>query len=154
MKFEPLSCISIHSLHTEGDRRQKRTGVMENDFNPLPPHGGRLAPSRTCGTLVAFQSTPSTRRETVPTHRLAIYNPISIHSLHTEGDQPCYRRTSYDRYFNPLPPHGGRQCHTYQRRTRRNISIHSLHTEGDTEKAPKLRGFHISIHSLHTEGDQ
>ena len=60
---------------------------------------------------------------------------ISIHSLHTEGDfifvvvhQPCD-------YFNPLPPHGGRQIKELESEVQRNISIHSLHTEGDRKTA-------------------
>ena len=51
------------------------------NFNPLPPHGGRLAPSRTCGTLVAFQSTPSAWRETAKLHRKAFFiSPILVQS--------------------------------------------------------------------------
>ena len=57
---------------------------------------------------------------------------ISIHTLHTEGDQ--------DHFAKP--------------RIWREISIHTLHTEGD----PLFAFFHplleISIHTLHTEGDR
>ena len=81
------------------------------DFNPLPPHGGRLLHVVRSRTLVC----------------------ISIHSLRMEGDVPCrglaalrvtfqstpsaWRETTpfvqptvITVYFNPLPPHGGRQC--------------------------------------------
>ena len=58
--------ISIHSLHTEGDSKLESDGFIGKHFNPLPPHGGRP-----CSRLAAqrfsfpFQSTPSTRRETI-----------------------------------------------------------------------------------------
>ena len=102
------------------------------DFNPLPPHGGRL-----CVVLVfppdcTFQSTPSTRRETV--------QPI----LH------WVRQVN----FNPLPPHGGRQAPDGADRRLHRISIHSLHTEGDAfVHGTVIAVSGISIHSLHTEGD-
>ena len=56
--------ISIHSLHTEGD--------------PYSLSGWHAADG--------FQSTPSTRRETVRQPLRYIPAAISIHSLHTEGD--------------------------------------------------------------------
>ena len=34
--------ISIHSLRKEGDPSGKATGFDPVNFNPLPPHGGRL----------------------------------------------------------------------------------------------------------------
>ena len=55
-------------------------------FNPLPPHGGRHRFFRRIFPQAAFQSTPSTRRETLRNRDLP--RP-GIH-------------------FNPLPPHGGR----------------------------------------------
>ena len=35
--------ISIHSLRMEGDRWILLNGMEQHHFNPLPPHGGRLA---------------------------------------------------------------------------------------------------------------
>ena len=57
------------------------------DFNPRPPHGGRLGAEE--------RISPATR--------------ISIHALLTEGDHiyETSNRTLAD--FNPRPPHGGRQ---------------------------------------------
>ena len=103
--------ISIHSLRMEGDYCAVYQVAAGNHFNPLPPHGGR----RLQGEL------------TVNT------TMISIHSLRMEGDLPqiidaavtmlfqstpsAWRETvvksswlSRISYFNPLPPHGGRQC--------------------------------------------
>ena len=81
---------------------------------------------------VLFQSTPSTRRET---------SALSNQNL-------------VPRYFNPLPPHGGRRLHRRHSCDMITISIHSLHTEGDLVIIPFNARFTISIHSLHTEGDR
>ena len=100
--------ISIHSLHTEGDKFQFFALPKSMYFNPLPPHGGRRRNSaaRTMPdtfqstpstrrethfltqifTVALFQSTPSTRRETVFMRDMQEFYAISIHSLHTEGD--------------------------------------------------------------------
>ena len=80
-----------------------------HDFNPLPPHGGRPFFIIFLPYPLKFQSTPSTRRET---HLVKV-------SLYC-----CL------------------------------ISIHSLHTEGDACSGSCAGGFVISIHSLHTEGDE
>ena len=56
--------ISIHSLRMEGDMSQRIVCVIVNDFNPLPPHGGRPIYKRICRYFTAFQSTPSAWRET------------------------------------------------------------------------------------------
>ena len=57
------------------------------DFNPLPPHGGRLYILDEC----------------------KLTERISIHSLRMEGDNILFRLCSEIEYFNPLPPHGGRR---------------------------------------------
>ena len=36
-----LFTISIHSLRVEGDTTRRTSPVCVNDFNPLPPRGGR-----------------------------------------------------------------------------------------------------------------
>ena len=80
--------ISIHSLRMEGDtvldvtvfmplafqstpsawretRHCPRNSTSNRNFNPLPPHGGRLYKSgNVCGAWL-FQSTPSAWRETI-----------------------------------------------------------------------------------------
>ena len=56
---------------------------------------------------------------------------ISIHSLRMEGDC-CRRPRRYpDKYFNPLPPHGGRHWIDGFFDKFAKISIHSLRMEGD-----------------------
>ena len=84
--WELKAVISIHSLRMEGDISQRIVCVMVNDFNPLPPHGGR--PELDYASYKKFY--------------------ISIHSLRMEGDNfnKSFNMRIY--YFNPLPPHGGR----------------------------------------------
>ena len=84
--FRKRICISIHSLHTEGDGTACTNATTICDFNPLPPHGGRPEGE----------------------HSIGKWEEISIHSLHTEGDRFGYQRFAESAYFNPLPPHGGR----------------------------------------------
>ena len=101
--------ISIHSLRVEGDRQQSegefavsefqstpsvwretghpcgKVGHSEN-FNPLPPCGGRPIPPTIVIAMSRFQSTPSVWRETV------------------QSVADCLTKCN----FNPLPPCGGR----------------------------------------------
>ena len=137
----------------EGDVRAAERRATACDFNPLPPHGGRLQAVTTRGgtkhfnplpphggrpfhlmptvTAKKFQSTPSAWRETV--EMVAYYSvmAISIHSLRMEGDQPNRCRTHRGGYFNPLPPHGGRLEIIRELADGADISIHSLRMEGD-----------------------
>ena len=57
------------------------------DFNPLPPHGGRLRITSSQHSRQSFQSTPSAWRETGKIFDgLVEAGRISIHSLRMEGD--------------------------------------------------------------------
>ena len=124
-----------------------------------------------------FQSTPSAWRETTTDYRRCRYNVISIHSLRMEGDdgfkmkkhlEPLFQSTPSAwretqrlndlrqciNYFNPLPPHGGRQVTLHvQNHTRLFQSTPSAWRE------TYLKNFRpviiaISIHSLRMEGDR
>ena len=55
-----------------------------------------------------FQSTPSAWRETYGFMLFSRGRDISIHSLRMEGDAPWGAGEIISKYFNPLPPHGGR----------------------------------------------
>ena len=71
----------------EGDYLSTAGGTTEDDFNPLPPYGGRhtLVPNEKAE--IVFQSTPSVWRETITEPQTAKMLTISIHSLRMEGDQ-------------------------------------------------------------------
>ena len=94
----------------EGDNYVFRFENGKINFNPLPPHGGRLKgeysffafpeisihslrmEGDTFVTLLSifqksFQSTPSAWRETSTYKHTAEQSGISIHSLRMEGDQ-------------------------------------------------------------------
>ena len=170
--------ISIHSLHTEGDDVPIPRAYGKIDFNPLPPHGGRQTARHGPMRNTTFQSTPSTRRETVATCKAFDlhdhFNPLPPHGGRLTGKRPVSQTASFQStpstrretsrrhavssrltYFNPLPPHGGRRIPASNRVDMDSISIHSLHTEGDCTSCPDNRSISIiSIHSLHTEGDR
>ena len=101
-----------------------------------------------------FQSTPSVWRETYKHSDRIKLQDISIHSLRMEGDWTLQRVSRLTRYFNPLPPYGGRlravppdgffimhfnPLPPYGGRLtaagvscgKQGISIHSLRMEGD-----------------------
>ena len=106
--------------------------TSRTDFNPLPPHGGRLVLS--------------------PGHKQR--ELISIHSLRMEGDYLRLQRESVHRHFNPLPPHGGRPALNCLVLPPGHISIHSLRMEGDIQlDSFQQAAERISIHSLRMEGD-
>ena len=83
--------ISIHSLRMEGDICLGESRTTTQNFNPLPPYGGRQF----------FQN------------RVSDFRLISIHSLRMEGDEFLQLDDGEQRDFNPLPPYGGRLIHTF-----------------------------------------
>ena len=96
-------------------------------------------------TNVSFQSTPSAWRETLPVIRIRkIRSDISIHSLRMEGDGIRCLLILLGKYFNPLPPHGGRPQFYLSSFSRGEISIHSLRMEGD-----RWHGTNTHCWSLH-----
>ena len=175
--IQPHFCISIHSLRMEGDFAIPYLGK----YAVISIHSIRMEGDRLFGlkdlTMQAFQSTPSAWRETSLLHYLLNCFFISIHSLRMEGDSlqikplspatifqstPSAWRETYlnaifihsIRYFNPLPPHGGRP-NSFSIYTReQTISIHSLRMEGDVPENSTIQlRCGISIHSLRMEGD-
>ena len=122
--------ISIHSLRVEGDRNRRRHPRSYQNFNPLPPCGGR--------PFQAFSD---------------------VHAGHFNPLPPCGGRhrapyhPSSTAYFNPLPPCGGRRfvdalCQTVQRFQ----STPSVWRETPFSSTKTATQF-ISIHSLRVEGD-
>ena len=91
-----------------GRRQSRRQRRRERNFNPLPPCGGRLAFAAIRMAIKKFQSTPSVWRETTIDGREWHGKSISIHSLRVEGDAKLEVLSKYS-----------------------TISIHSLRVEGD-----------------------
>ena len=101
------------------------------NFNPLPPHGGRRAFTFNFSIVETFQSTPSTRRETLltlsrddaflfqstPSTRRETLSKNSFALIIIFQSTPSTRRETQVlcilaprcEHFNPLPPHGGRR---------------------------------------------
>ena len=78
---------------------------------------------------------------------------ISIHSLRMEGDKSHCTSKIIPGYFNPLPPHGGRQ-----NRIHINVLHESFQSTPSAWRETALRHhigklYGISIHSLRMEGD-
>ena len=123
-----------------------------------------------------FQSTPSTRRETIVMYIKLLpeidFNPLPPHggrqfkafcwwivpvfqstpSTRRETHDPDSNSVSYE-YFNPLPPHGGRLNFSMRKKPFRDFN--PLPPHGGRRKKSNNGNLYlvISIHSLHTEGD-
>ena len=106
--YSDASDISIHSLRMEGDTAYPDQTNQGYNFNPLPPHGGRLSYVSDIPSCVTI-SIHSLRMEGDTSSGYAFPGKyISIHSLRMEGDGHSQKNTP-----------------TF------NISIHSLRMEGD-----------------------
>ena len=157
--------ISIHSLRMEGDPDTTTEVQTTEYFNPLPPHGGRQTNHYSETLTSPFQSTPSAWRETSSDWMSRRRPDISIHSLRMEGDVVSVAVSGKPLYFNPLPPHGGRQ--KTSRHPARESHFNPLPPHGGRRQVLAavclfqdivMRvGFgysaFISIHSLRMEGD-
>ena len=77
-------------------------------------------------------------------YNILVKIPISIHSLRVEGDDWDAGDGLGRKYFNPLPPCGGRLYIFFFIELKKSISIHSLRVEGDVQEFPpcfRLRDF-------------
>ena len=126
--------ISIHSLRMEGDVTHSDGHISVNNFNPLPPHGGRLRPWCYQRHGQPFQSTPSAWRETCGVPELHRSQRISIHSLRMEGDLPQLCNVLELEFQSTPSAWRETQCRIKAIDTL-NISIHSLRMEGDQIRA-------------------
>ena len=102
------SSISIHSLRMEGDI----PATPSSYFFFISIHSLRMegdAGSLSCRFSAGSISIHSLRMEgDLSAVFMTILSVISIHSLRMEGDAQRSSHTPDRRYFNPLPPHGGR----------------------------------------------
>ena len=87
---------------------QRATPHAKGQFQSTPSVWRETAFDLYHDDLWRFQSTPSVWRETRETCPARPLHRISIHSLRVEGDPAHHRRQPMPRYFNPLPPCGGR----------------------------------------------
>ena len=160
----------------EGDSLRSILERRQKNFNPLPPHGGRLVFFNVFRWILHFNPLPPHGGRPRKRCFKSSSSFISIHSLRMEGDPTflypvttgilfqstpsAWRETKVHGvispdclHFNPLPPHGGRLCRDCHAALHGGISIHSLRMEGDQpHPAPTFRP-DISIHSLRMEGD-
>ena len=139
------------------------------NFNPLPPHGGRLLCVPQLSRPFKFQSTPSAWRETERVRNTCNinlhFNPlpphggrragnddsvkflnISIHSLRMEGDSIKNLRNTCCEDFNPLPPHGGRQHRSFYRAAT-DIYFNPLPPHGGRRHSQTLPGKSLKFQS-------
>ena len=107
--------ISIHALLTEGDPNDYIDILRWANFNPRPPHGGRLPKAPSASSSWRFQSTPSSRRATPGRH-------WGHAGLQFQSTPSSRRATGPGR----CPPPG------------QGISIHALLTEGDKKISSAL----------------
>ena len=122
------------------DHLQRNYG---QDFNPLPPHGGRRSriwrSSRKCN----FNPLPPHGGRLIHVHNFCgrmDFNPLPPHG----GRHGFMVYGDFCLYFNPLPPHGGRHGQSQKNTPTFNISIHSLRMEGDISTsiiAPNIGNF-------------
>ena len=103
------SAISTHALREEGDRRAVGLGMVDVDFYPRPPRGGRQMGTPWAVERLIFLPTPSARRATCNNSYAVAPAPI----------------------FLPTPS-ARRATHLSDRDRRgRSISTHALREEGD-----------------------
>ena len=124
--------ISIHSLRMEGDTLNLILSILPTPFQSTPSAWRETWHSLQCpASGLPFQSTPSAWRETrVISHfrGLALFQSTPSAWRETMARLPDVTSATH---FNPLPPHGGRQCQIHPTRIGCIISIHSLRMEGD-----------------------
>ena len=123
--------ISIHALREEGDLGELHKQLLQLNFYPRPPRGGRHAHISIPAPFAQFLSTPSARRATAA---------------------GCFDGTDKT-YFYPRPPRGGRR---YTRSSPYG-SVKFLSTPSARRatllSTARVLWISISIHALREEGD-
>ena len=131
--------ISIHSLPKEGDFTVISVPERDEDFNPLPPQGGRLEKDYSKLVSVGFQSTPSPRRET---SRLSPDLSISSEFQSTPSprrETPHMSSRLMSAVFQSTPSPRRETGQGRSVGTGAGISIHSLPKEGDQAGQKEVR---------------
>ena len=160
----------------EGDRRENLQSCRQQNFNPLPPHGGRPAcvPVHTHSSKISIHSLRMEGDPTLPPDGLegCDFNPLPPHGGRHDNPysiQPLISHFNplpphggrlhdddgrkYIVYFNPLPPHGGRLCVCWCFRW--IVHFNPLPPHGGRHNGCHIGDppLNISIHSLRMEGD-
>ena len=129
--YYTFSKISIHALREEGDLGELHKQLLQLNFYPRPPRGGRHAHISIPAPFAQFLSTPSARRATAA---------------------GCFDGTDKT-YFYPRPPRGGRR---YTRSSPYG-SVKFLSTPSARRatllSTARVLWISISIHALREEGD-
>ena len=138
--------ISIHSPRMGRDAVRVRFTALLWDFNPLSPHGERLAVGKIAAEEIQFQSTLPAWGETrwVNHHRRA---DAFQSTLPAWGETGCGSGWASPSYFNPLSPHGERRQVCGYHPPRKAISIHSPRMGRDDYCDIGATVPYISIHS-------
>ena len=127
--------ISIHSLRMEGDSMHRHYKCHFILFQSTPSAWRETRHSLKLDREEIFQSTPSAWRETAGETSIhtnhCYFNPLPPHG----GRQNRNVFQNQKKNFNPLPPHGGRPSCTFLYPPPPDISIHSLRMEGDRSEA-------------------
>ncbi len=146
--------ISIHSLRMEGDGIRRVSTALQQDFNPLPPHGGRQPAWFRSSQISVFQSTPSAWRETGQALGRPGVPGISIHSLRMEGDRRKEHNMAKTNLFQSTPS-AWRETSTSGAVMATSVRFQSTPSAWRETGClvGKIRVLRISIHSLRMEGD-
>ncbi len=127
--------ISIHALRMEGDEATERIEDSAANFNPRPPHGGRLRPKNSQKRRDLFQSTPSAWRAT-SRFRFQIFKRANFNPRPPHGGRPSYMSHEADLWIFQSTPSAWRATSTAARYSGSvSISIHALRMEGDFKSA-------------------
>ena len=111
--------------------RGERRGPLAEDFNPLPPRGGRLVVTPPFAPAIHFNPLPPRGGRHAQFSSDLPAAIISTHSLLAEGDAKRFGCANHE-----------------------DISTHSLLAEGDPRDVlEQLHALAISTHSLLAEGD-
>ena len=100
-------------------------------FNPHLPCGRWLQLFNSVNLSKLFQSTPSLRKVTFPTHIPQYHQLISIHTFLAEGDDIKIWKSTRTTYFNPHLPCGRWRRSLCNNGVLHSISIHTFLAEGD-----------------------
>ena len=105
-----LERISIHSLRMEGDLSlfSKHFTNIHISIHSLRMEGDAGVVVTLIGFCISIHSLRMEGDVRIPTTTARVLL-ISIHSLRMEGDSDIEEMIRHEKYFNPLPPHGGRR---------------------------------------------